>query len=38
MTKYDISKESKERIKAMVETSDGFKIANTDLNYVVQEI
>ena len=31
MTKYDISKESKERIKAMVETSDGFKIANTDL-------
>ena len=31
MTKYDISKESKERINAMVETSDGFKIANTDL-------
>ena len=31
MTKYDISKESKERIKAMVNTSDGFKIANTDL-------
>ena len=31
MTKYDISKESKERIKAMVGTSDGFKIANTDL-------
>lgn len=31
MTKYDISKESKERINAMVNTSDGFKIANTDL-------
>ena len=31
MTKYDLSKESKERIKAMVDSSDGFKIANTDL-------
>ena len=31
MTKYNLSKESKERIKAMVESSDGFKIANTDL-------
>tara|TARA_Y100000589_G_C27095291_1_gene605671 strand:- start:746 stop:1273 length:528 start_codon:yes stop_codon:yes gene_type:complete len=31
MTKYDISSESKERIKAMVSSSDGFKIANMDL-------
>jgi len=31
MTKYDLSKESQERIKAMVNSSDGFKIANTDL-------
>ena len=31
MTKYTISSESKERMSAMVETNDGFKIANTDL-------
>ena len=31
MTKYTISSESKERMSAMVETDDGFKIANTDL-------
>ena len=31
MTKYKISSESKERIGAMVKTSDGFKIANYDL-------
>tara|TARA_B100002019_G_scaffold123759_1_gene106524 strand:- start:1736 stop:3823 length:2088 start_codon:yes stop_codon:yes gene_type:complete len=31
MTKYNISSESKERMSAMVETNDGFKIANTDL-------
>ena len=31
MTKYNLSNESKERIKAMVDTSDGFKIANVDL-------
>ncbi|MFL2990378.1 MAG: ATP-dependent DNA helicase RecG [Cytophagales bacterium] len=31
MTKYTISGESKERMKAMVMTNDGFKIANADL-------
>lgn len=31
MTKYTISGESKERMKAMVRTNDGFRIANTDL-------
>ena len=31
MTKYDLSNESKERVKAMVNSSDGFKIANIDL-------
>ncbi len=31
MTKYTISSESKERMSAMVETNDGFRIANTDL-------
>ena len=31
MTKDTISSESKERMSAMVETNDGFKIANTDL-------
>ena len=31
MTKYTISSESKERMSAMVETNDGFKIANIDL-------
>ena len=31
MTKYDLSKDSKDRIKAMVGSSDGFKIANVDL-------
>ena len=31
MTKYTISGESKERMKAMVRTNDGFMIANTDL-------
>ena len=31
MTKYELSNESKERIKAMVGSSDGFKIANIDL-------
>ena len=31
MTKYTISGESKERMKAMVSTNDGFKIANADL-------
>ena len=31
MTKYDLSNDSKERIKAMVGSSDGFKIANVDL-------
>jgi len=31
MTKYELSKEARERIKVMVETNDGFEIANTDL-------
>ena len=31
MTKYDLNNDSKERIKAMVGSSDGFKIANVDL-------
>ena len=31
MTKYDLSSESKERVQAMVNSSDGFKIANIDL-------
>ncbi len=31
MTKYELSKEARERIKIMVETNDGFEIANTDL-------
>ena len=31
MTKYKLSNESKERIGAMVRSSDGFKIANIDL-------
>ena len=31
MTKYDLSSESKERVQAMVNSSDGFKIANVDL-------
>ena len=31
MSKYELSKEARERIKVMVETNDGFEIANTDL-------
>ena len=31
MTKYNLSQESKERVKAMVSSSDGFEIANIDL-------
>lgn len=31
MTRYELSKEARERIKVMVETNDGFEIANTDL-------
>jgi ATP-dependent DNA helicase RecG len=31
MTKYELSKDARERIKVMVETNDGFEIANTDL-------
>ncbi len=31
MTGYKLSKEARERIKVMVETNDGFEIANTDL-------
>ena len=31
MTKYKLSDESKERIKTMVNSCDGFEIANTDL-------
>jgi ATP-dependent DNA helicase RecG len=31
MTKYNLSSESKERVQAMVNSSDGFKIANVDL-------
>lgn len=31
MTKYELSKEARERIRVMVETNDGFEIANTDL-------
>jgi ATP-dependent DNA helicase RecG len=31
MTDYKISKDGRERIKIMVETNDGFEIANTDL-------
>jgi ATP-dependent DNA helicase RecG len=31
MTDYKLSREARERIKVMVETNDGFEIANTDL-------
>ena len=31
MTRHELSKEARERIKVMVETNDGFEIANTDL-------
>ena len=37
MTKYDISNESKERIKAMVSSSDGFKLQIWTLNYAALE-
>jgi len=31
MTKHELSTESKQRLKAMTETNDGFEIANIDL-------